>query len=235
MALKAQDVLSRASVTLQDDGFVRWTLPELLTYLNDGMREIAIVRPEAVAQTLELAMQEGTLQTLATAHIQLIRAIRNLDTLDADPEGRAGGRAITVVSRTTLDVTMPGWQDPDVLAYAKNVQHVIQDTMNPRAFYVVPGNDGTGTIEVLMAVMPTDVPLPAQPYNIENYTADLEIPQMHRAALVDYVMYRAYLKDTGDPNNAARADRHMNMFRTSLGLRTESEATHNVKSTPKTA
>ena len=46
----ASDILDRVSMQLNDQGRVRWTLPMLLNYLTDAMRQTVLVRPDANAR-----------------------------------------------------------------------------------------------------------------------------------------------------------------------------------------
>lgn len=216
MALTAYEVMQRAHLTLNDSGLVRWTAPELREYLNDGMRQIAMVKPTAVTDTVELTMEVGTRQQLPATMISIIRVTRNLDGVDADVGGRTGGRAIRPVARETLDAIQPGWQDPTIFPHSATVEHVIADETNPREFFVVPGNDGTGVIEATVALYPTDVPLPANPLQLESYTATLTVPDLYRATLVDYILYRAYAKDSENQSAANRSISHYNAFNAAL-------------------
>lgn len=231
----AKDVLNRAAITLQDQGFTRWPLPELLLYLNDAVRELANYKPNSITDTIEVSLSEGTKQTIPAGAVSLIRMPRNLDTVDADPGGRSGGKAITAISRTTLDVVMPGWSDPDVLPYNAVVQHVVQDVADPRTYYVVPGNDGTGVVEAVVSVLPADIAEPASPFDIASYTATVEVPEIFRNALTDYVISRAYAKDSSDPSDANKAQAHYQMFANAIGLKTQADMSANVKTTGDTA
>lgn len=208
MALAANDVMERATIILQDTGAVRWPATELLKWLNDAQREIAIHKPTAVTDTVTLALDEGTKQALPEAHISLISVHRNVD-----------GNAIRAIERAVLDNQLPGWQDTAVLPFNASVTHVIFDDFNPRAYYVAPGNTGMGEIEATVAVMPVDIPEPASPLDITSYTATLDVPEIWRGALVDYVLYRAYSKDTQSPNAANRAQAHYMQFQQALGLK----------------
>ena len=237
MALTADTILKRANITLQDDGFVRWTLPELLLYLNDAMTELAIHKPNAVTQTIELPLETGTVQTLDDAHISLVRVIRNLSTLDGSASGRTGGSAVTVTRRTNLDAVMPGWQDPAVLPYAARVDHVVQDPADQRTFYVVPGNDRSGVVEAVVSVLPVEMDQPASPLNVESYAA-LEltgIPAIFKNALTDYVLFRAYSKDSADPSAAGRAQAHYQLFASAIGLKVQGDKSTNLKTTQHTS
>ena len=46
MAITAQSIIRRATDLLQDQTSVRWTLQELVRWLNDAQRAIVKVRPD---------------------------------------------------------------------------------------------------------------------------------------------------------------------------------------------
>ena len=67
MALTATDVLTRASDIIQDQTNIKWPQEELLRYLNDGRREVAIVRPDLYATSVAHVLLAGTKQALYAA------------------------------------------------------------------------------------------------------------------------------------------------------------------------
>lgn len=231
MAFDAKDVLGRAVTVLQDSGGTRWPLVELLDWLNLGVREIVRLKPNATAATVELQLSEGTYQEVATNHHSLIRVIRNLTSaVDADP--RVGGRAIRPVDRGLLDVTIPSWQDPNTLPYAKTVQHVLFDQADPRSFYVVPGNDANGLIEAIVSVIPDKIDAPASPTALANYDGlTVELPDEYEAPLTDYVLHGAFSKDSNVPGSGARAAGHYQKFAQALGTTAAVESIANVNTT----
>ena len=211
MPFAARDVMKRAATTLQDVDGVRWPATELHGYLNDGLREIVALKPNANTKTVTLSLASGTLQTLPAQYTVLSRVVRNIDSAGT------GGRAVRpIADRSIMDAQIPGWQHSEVLPFAKTVVHVIHDMVNPRAFCVVPGNNGAGQIEAVVGAIPAAVPLPASPTSFDDYTATVDIPDLYQNALVDYMLYRAHSKDNGMPNAAARAQAHFELFRGAL-------------------
>jgi hypothetical protein len=226
MAFTAADVMLRAQYILQDAGSVRWTPPELRLWLNDAMREIAVHKPNATARSVEMALQKGTYQVLPDEYQTLLKITRNLATTDASSDRRGGGRAITPITRDIMDQQIPGWQDDAVMPYAKQVVHYIDEIINPRSFYVVPGNDGTGLVEAVVSRIPTEIPEPPAPGNLDaaGYTSTVDLPDAYRSAVVDYMLYRAFSKDSQVPNGFQRAAAHYQQFATALGLKAQGEA-----------
>ena len=64
MALTPNNIFTRVADTLQDVGNVRWTSAELLRYLNDGRRELAINKPDIYSEHSSVALVAGTKQSI---------------------------------------------------------------------------------------------------------------------------------------------------------------------------
>jgi hypothetical protein len=220
MAFTAQSVITQAQATLQDAGGVRWLLPELLGYLNAGAREIALQKPNATAATVDMPLVSGTKQTLPAGYHRLLAVQRNV----------ANGRAVTPVVREVLDLQIPGWHNTTVLPFSPTVAHVMDDPFDTATFYVCPGNDGTGEIEVILSRIPAPIAVPASQLDITAYTAEVMVPDIFENALVDYICYRAFSKDINVPGIAQRAQAHYQLFQQALGIKTQVEMAQNVDS-----
>lgn len=219
MPFTAKDVLKRASTVLQDAGAVRWPLPELLMWLNDATREISLLKPNAVGKTITMPLVEGTRQEIpATAHA-LLQVVRNMNSVTNE-----GGQVITPIIRQVLDQQMPGWHDRTVIPFGNVVRHVADDALDQRMFYVVPGNDGTGSIEVVVASLPAEIPTPTNSLDIEAYIAVVDMQDIYRNPVVDYILYRAFSKDMNLQGAGQRAAAHYAMFQNALGLKAQGEA-----------
>lgn len=222
MTFQAKDVMKRASTILQDEDAVRWTAPELHAYLNDGLREIVSIKPNALSKSVNISLARGTLQALPSEYTVFARVTRNM----TGPT--TGGKAIRPLARREImDSHMPSWQDPSVMPFAKSVVHVIHDMADPRSFYVVPGNDGTGMIEAIVGRMPQPNVAPesvTDQLDFDNYTADVDMPDIYQNALIDYVLYRAYSKDSRLAGAAQRSEAHFTLFRTAVTNFSQAEA-----------
>ena len=98
MPVSAKNVLTRAQIILQDAGAVRWPLTELVDWLNDGLKEICMLKPNAMSSTAVLPLEVGTLQTIPEEYAILIRAWNN-----CDADGTPSGNAVTPIVREILD------------------------------------------------------------------------------------------------------------------------------------
>lgn len=225
MTFTAENILKDASTTLLDPKFVRWPLAELLGYLNDALRDIVTIKPNANTKAVTLTLASGTLQALPAGYTTLSRVTRNLTIAHDAVGGPAGGSVIRPLKdRAILDALLPEWQSNDTL-FAKVVKHVIYDLANPRIFYVAPGNDGTGMVEAIVGVHVTPVPTPNDPTALANFGATVALPDEYRNLILDFVLYRAFSKDAGIPVSEARAAKHLESYRGSLAAMAQGEAT----------
>ena len=114
-----------------------------------------------------------------------------------------------LVDREVLDAQTPDWHDPTVAgdaAHTAVVKHYIYDESNPRNFYVYPGVSGTAYLEIIYSSNPAAV---AQ-------AGDLSIPDIFANAVLNYVLYMAYMKDAEYAGNQQRASSHFQLFTASV-------------------
>lgn len=230
MAILASDIISRAQVVVQDVTSVRWPYAELLNWLNDGQREVAIYKPNATSATVVLELQPGTLQHIGAGGLALLRVIRNLKTPVGSP--RIGSRAVRLVDREVLDSQHPSWHDPDVFPYSAEVKHFCFDGVDSTSFYVFPGNDGNGAVEAVVSRSPVDVVAVGDANALASYARPINIPEVYANALLDYVLFRAYLKDADYAGNAERSANHYQLFAASIAAKAQNEAVVNPNTGP---
>ena len=206
MPITAQSVIKRCVETLQDPTSIRWPVAELVRYLNDGQREVVLHRPDAMRKSAAVALVAGTRQTIPSDGLKLIDIVRN-----------TGGtkRAVRQVNREILDAQTPGWHG---LAGATEILHFMFDARDPTAFYVYPPAGASSSVEILYAASPADMTEPASGALYGAVTGNISIPDIYGNALQDYILFRAYAKDSEYAGNAARAQNHYTVFANSLGI-----------------
>jgi len=231
MAILASDVLQRVRTILQDGGSVRWPLDELAEWLNDGMRELANRKPSASSTKTVLALIAGTRQEVPAGFACLIRVTRNLT---GTAPNYVGGAVVTPIVREILDAQNPNWHDPARTPFRVVARHIIADPLEPLAFYVYPGNTGTGKLEAILSAIPTDIVVAgsADPLDLDSYsTIQLPFLQLYQSALVDYVLYRAFSKDMNMAGAPDRAGAHFAQFNAAVDNQTQQGASYNVNTT----
>jgi hypothetical protein len=206
MAVTVQSVIDRAQTVLQDTTGVRWpVVAELVLWVNDAQREIALLKPDAAAVNDTITLIAGTKQSIPTGGNRLLKVVRNM----SSASNGTGKRAVRLVDREVLDAQTPDWHDPTVAgdaAHAAVVKHYIYDESNPRNFYVYPGVNGAAYLEIIYSSNPAAV---AQ---VDN----LSIPDIFANAVLNYVLYMAYMKDAEYAGNQQRASSHFQLFTASI-------------------
>lgn len=206
MAVTVQSVIDRVQTTLQDTTGVRWpVVSELVLWVNDAQREIALLKPDASAKNETVTLAAGTKQSIPSGGNRLLRAVRNMS---AASNG-TGKRSVRLVSREVLDAQTPDWHDPSVsgdAAHTSVVKHYIYDEANPRNFYVYPGVSGNAYLEIIYSANPSTV----------TQSDDLEVPDLYGNAVMNYVLYMAYMKDAEYAGNSQRAANHYQIFTSSV-------------------
>ncbi|TDW63102.1 hypothetical protein EDF57_10657 [Novosphingobium sp. PhB55] len=223
MAL-ASEVIARARTLLQDEDSVRWPLPELLRWLIDAQRDIVLNKPSAKSDNRVIALVEGTYQAIPGDATALIRVVRNIRSVDTDGR-RVGGQAVSPVARSILDAQHRDWHDGRTNRFKKEARHVTFDEDDRKSFYVYPGNDGTGQMEVVVAITPGDIAIAADadPNDIGSYALPIGLDDIYVTAMVDWICYRAYAKDAQYAGNTQRAQLHFQQFANALGIKANME------------
>lgn len=193
MPLTAAAILSRAARLIVDETGVRWTQGELLDYLNDCRREMCLARPDLYAASINHPLAAGTRQTLPADGTRLIDVVRVVAT----------GRSVRVTDREILDAEDPAWhagsQSAAIAAY-------LYDERYPRLFYVYPPAIAGTEVELIYSQSPADI-------LIGGINATIPAAEdLYSGAMVDYICYRAFSKDSEVSGNGDRAVMHYRQY-----------------------
>ena len=206
MSVTVQSVIDRVQAVLQDTTGVRWPVTaELVLWVNDAQREIALLKPDASAVNTTVTLATGTKQEIPSAGNRLLKVIRNMSA----SSGGVGKRAIRLVDLSVLDSQTPNWHDPATTgdaAHTNVVKHYSYEEANPRNFYVYPGVSGNAYVELVYSANPATVTL----------SDNLSIPDIFANAIMNYVLYMAYMKDAEYAGNQQRASSHFQLFTASV-------------------
>jgi hypothetical protein len=207
MSIAAQALIRRVVETLQDTTSIRWPVAELVRYLNDGQREIIVHRPDAMVTNASLTLTAGTKQSLPANGAKLIDVVRN---------SAGSKRAIRMCAREILDAQSPGWHN---LSGVTEIVHFMFDPRDPKVFYVYPPAQSAGaSVDLVYSALPTDIAEPAAGTDYSAVSGAISVPDIYSNALQDYVLYRAYTKDSQYAGNEARAQARYAAFANALGI-----------------
>lgn len=209
----ASAIITKASTVLQDTSNVRWPTSELLGWLNDGQREVVLIKPSANVTNSSVQLTAGaTKQTIPTAGIMFLDVTRNMGA-----DGTSAGNAVRVVSREVLDAQLPTWHSAaNTLGY---IQHYTFDPRDPKTFYVYPKAPATAWyVDLIYSSPPTDC---------ATLSSAISVDDIYSNALLSYVLYRAYSKDSEYAQNKELAVANYQAFAMSLGVKAQVEQGNN--------
>jgi hypothetical protein len=193
-------LLKRVSRLLSDDytddkDTVRWPRATVLDFLNEGLAHIQSLRPDAFTTTKVFELKPGKNQ-------EAPKGVASIISVDCVVEHNADGtwREVNPVVEQDQsyakyfagNACAPGAvgkdcakrSDVKVVAYSKTGQS------NPRAFNVSPSVPSGKSIHVNATVV-----MEAPCYCIENPDECIDLPTRFHAALVDWILHRAYSQD----------------------------------------
>jgi len=208
MALSAQSIIRRVVDTLQDTTSVRWPIPELVRYLNDGQREVILYRPDASIKNAAKTCVAGAKQSLPTDGAKLIDIIRNSAV-------SSNNSSVRMVPREVLDSQIPNWYN---LAGNVSAVHYTYDPRDPKVFFVYPPALVTTILDISYSAYPTDVAEPADGSDFTDVPGNIDLSDIYGNIVMDYILYRAYTKDSEYAGNAQRAQAHYGAFGNALGV-----------------
>jgi hypothetical protein len=195
MSTKIRDLIDRCLTAVNDPDADSWSAPELIQYLNEALNTLSTILPDqfTVIETVQLVA--GTKQTLPTGGVRFIRMNRSVAPDDSM------GESTRPVSYDALERHLPGWHtsEPGL------AREYAPDPMEPTTYWVyppqTPGLPGKAEIQYIKVPEYVDVgeALPTDP--------------AYDAALIEYILYRAYSKDADYAGQDGRAQAHYNKFK----------------------
>lgn len=198
--MKGADIVSRARLVLNDPSSIRWADAELALWITDGQRAISIRRPDSCSVNQAATLVAGSKQSIATLTPP---GMRLLDVVRAT----AIGRAVRLVDRDTLDSHRPGWH-----AATQGVPtNYVYDNRDPKTFYVYP----PATVGTVLEIIYSRDPVVITEGNLNSQ--DLSIDDVFSESLLNYVLFRAYGKDSDDTMNATLAAAYLSAFSGAMG------------------
>ena len=195
--------------------FTRWTRENLLEYLLEGLKEIGAYRPEAFSVTGVHTLVPGRVQQLANSAV-LEAIVANSDNTPAhksdDKLLKAFGAYGNCVTKTLFVNGNPTYA---VKSYAI-------DSDNNKIFYVSPPVPAGLTVTVTAT---TNVL--ATRYTLAGWNTQVVLQDKFYNNLIDYMMARAYQKDTESQVSQRQAQTLLQLFYQAMGAKYRIDAGKN--------
>lgn len=187
------------------------TKAEWVIYLNDAIRAIGNVRPDALAKTqLFVLALNNTRQTLdgEAEGYRVLRCIRNMGAAGATP----GNGIMGPISMEEMDRQEPSWHTTTATGVVEQFVYNAEDS--PKQFWIYPQVTSAWQLEMAVAVLPT-------PLAVE--TDDWPIGGQYLPAANEWAMYRAFDSDSERNPTWVKAGRHFQAFFNLLGVKLQTE------------
>lgn len=202
MTILAQKVVTDARLLLNDVSGTRWGDVEMLSWVNAGRRDMAMLKPTVWNQTAKrtVTLENGAYQTLTGLGLSDASAL--VDVLNNVNADNSVGAVIKNTTRQQLDGFRPQWKTE----VGKEVQNWFKDEASHYAFWTYPAVTG-GKIDVNISVAPSDLA------SLSEQCVPLDVMA---TTLMHYVLYRAYAKDSEVAQNAALSSQYLQLFTAAL-------------------
>ena len=215
--VKVIDLIDKAEEILQDNTNVKWSQQSLLSYLNDAQREIVLIRPDANVSNEQFTLAQSAKQTLPADALRLLSLYKN-----ASPTTKT----IQNIQKKVLDDTVSDWYGTS----GTFVEYYVYDERDPKNFYVYPHPSGGGhKADIVFSFAPDKI-------NIADFstsTTVIGLDDIYANAIFDYMLYRAYQKDTESASDLNKATLFLQSFQNSMGIKSQADTASSPKpSTP---
>lgn len=215
MPIKVVDLLADAQKILNDDG-TRWPLTELQSWINAGYRAIVDIRPDAgtIVDTFNCAA--GVRQNLTTIFpnaIELIDVVRNV-------ASGSNKQTVEPIDLKALNQLRRSWPADTA---SIDIEYFVLDARVQNQFMVYPPATSSAQIEVIYSQIPAPHTLTLSQLQNTATAETIRLLDCYANPLLDYVLYRAFMKDQDAPASAARSAAHFQAFTESLGAKTEGD------------
>lgn len=197
----AYNLILRAQGILQDTTGQQWSEEDLLREVNAGQTMIAVMAPDACTVKRAVRLVEGVRQQLPADCIEALGITRNMGA-----DGLTVGEVIFPVDLANLSSFQPGWEAGTP---ASAVSGFYYDPQLPREFIVYPPAVAGIYVEAAIRVNPAAV---IYDEDGDWKTVGLAINPKYEEALLEFVLFRAYAKDSEDAQNLNRSNMHQQAF-----------------------
>lgn len=176
------------AVALVDTSFVRWSKAELISYLNEALSALIIRKPNAFVVREQVSASSNPVE-LPTDAYSLI-AVEQI-----------GGVRGQFTEIETLDRFYPTWREEKGTSrcWTKSADEMTR-------FWLYPSPDIETNISIQYSRVIT-----------ANEGGEIDIPIVYEGTLIDYVLYKAFDKDSENASEAQKAMTHYQAFNAALG------------------
>tara|TARA_R110002012_G_scaffold298742_1_gene497371 strand:- start:1152 stop:1820 length:669 start_codon:yes stop_codon:yes gene_type:complete len=189
------EIITEARKLIQDTSSpYRYSDDSLLGYVNQALKRMALLRPDLFAFIGSISTTaDTTVQSCPTDSVRLIEIFRVV-----------GGKAVTEVSRETMDQSTPNW----VAATSGSPVNYMRHPRNPNRFFLYPPPTSGTTLEAEYVQSP--------PTYTSGQTIGL-LPDSYLPVVVDGVVFLSESEDN-EHVSSGRSKMFQEMFNSELAV-----------------
>lgn len=214
--MQVSTIINDVAKELGDPTFTTWTRPTLIGLLNQAVKQVVLIRPDAYSVTENLTLVAGTKQDLPAGALRLLNVTRNMGVAGAAP-----GRVIRFVDQSTLDAFDPDWHSATAGPVIKSY---VYDEKSPNVIYVNPPSDGTTQIEIVVSRIPDELDPAMNDATFDNVNTVVGLKDIYFNPLMEWILYKAFSYESSSLNSVQTANTHMQSFYNALGVKTKTDA-----------
>ena len=197
MALLVSDIISDVRALTTDPLGVRWDDTELINWFNDAIRQSVLVKPDCSPVTETFVCAAGFKQSWSTLSFTLVALI---DVIHNDPSYTP----ISFIKREVMDLESPDWRNTAPQAH---LDYYMYDPNQRDIFYVYPPVDVGTSFELVYAGIPAAITLLTDAFPLQD---------IYGPAIINYIVWRAYSKDSDFSGNINLAGGYHGAFMQAL-------------------
>lgn len=209
MSLTAGVLFRACAIELLDLDYVRWTKDDLAEYLTDAIAVTAALKPTLFASFVHLQLAPGSMQMVPADYSELIDITHNLypDGTHGELINRGSYTAARALGRSSC-------------APVDGVGYVVRSyTVHPESdtYFIVdppvPPNMPYPYVWALVKLAPNVIVAETDAVVMSNTT-----PETYRSILLEWMLYRAFARDTESSDSFNRSQAHYKAYYQFLGL-----------------
>ena len=214
--MQVSTIINDVAKELGDPTMVTWNRPTLIGLLNQAVKQVVLVRPDAYSSTENITLVAGTRQSLPTGALRLLNVTRNMGA-----DGLTAGKVIKYVSQDTLDAFDPDWHTNTAKAV---ITGYVYDDSNPDVIYVNPPSDATTQIEVVVSRIPAELDPDMDDTDFNDSATVVGLKDIYVNPIMEWMFYKTFSFEASSAASIQAANTHMTSFYNALGVKTKTDS-----------
>lgn len=200
----SQDLINGVRMTqLNDPDATTWSDATLIIALNQALKTLALVRPDATAKIATITLKEGSRQFIPIDGVRLLSVVRNINS------DNTIGIAVRLVQREDMDSMSPDWH----AANGTVVREYMFDSRSPKHFYIYPCVAPGKKLEIEYSSY-------AETITTMNINDPLPVDAIFAQPLQELMLYKLL---SGDSSNGNTGAAHLQTAMDLLGVKDKAD------------